>query len=382
MPAKHEKSQNIFSDNLSYPLSVTDRTMSPKSRYEEVYQNASGPGDDRPTALQIVHDQGLEGKLSHLNIAITGGSTGLGRETAKALHATGAQILVLVPAGELSSKFANDIAHENLQDPKLQEHKQTFKPIETIALDLGSFASVRNAAKQLKKATANGVNVLVCNAGVMSPPFTTTKEGFEPHFGINFLGHFLLLRELTEHLALGARTAPAFASKVVVLSSLGHRAGNVNIEDLPPKVPEQASNQAAPDLYHDSKLELLWMANEAERKLSSQGIHSLSVSPGSIKTPLTAHLGGGWDGIRAVMGDQVKDFDRLSKNVEQGAATTVWAAISKEMEGRGGLYLDDVQVALPAKEGTANFTHGYAPYAYSRASEHALWKLADDLVQQ
>lgn len=355
--------------------------MSYTGPYAKVHQNATGPGDDRPTALQVVHDQGLVGKLSHLNIAITGGSTGIGRETAKALHATGAQLFVLVPQGELSKPFANDIANENKQYPKLSEHAQTFKPIETLTLDLGSFASVRDAAKQLRKATPEGLNVLICNAGVMSPSFTATKEGFEPHFGINFLGHFLLLRELADHLALGAKNVPSFASRVVTLSSLGHRARNFDPKSLPPAVPKQTTPASIHQLYTDSKLETLWMANEAERRLSNRGIHSMSVSPGSIETPLTTSSGG-WEAIRAMMGDAVKDFDRLTKNLEQGAATTVWGAISREMEGQGGLYLDDVQVATPAKEGSPGFTHGYAPHAYDRASEHALWKLADGLIDQ
>lgn len=351
--------------------------MSYTGPYAKVHQNATGPGDARPTALQIVHDQGLVGKLSHLNIAITGGNTGLGRETAKALHATGAQLFVLVPQGELSKPFADDITNENKQDSKLSEQAQTFKPIETIALDLGSFASVRDAAKQLRKATPNGLNILICNAGVMAPPFATTKEGFEPHFGINFLGHFLLLRELADHLELGAKTVPSFASRVVTLSSLGHRSRNLDPASLPPPVPKEPNHA----LYEDSKLLALWLANEAERRLSSRGIHSMSVSPGSIETPLTTSSGG-WEAIRAMMGDAVKNFDRLTKNPEQGAATTVWGAISKEMEGQGGVYLDDVQVATPAKEGSPRFTHGYAPYAYDRASEHALWKLADGLIDQ
>ncbi|KAM0723254.1 hypothetical protein Q7P37_001455 [Cladosporium fusiforme] len=354
--------------------------MSSQSPYESAHQNASGPGDDRPTALQIIHDQGLVGQLGHLNIAITGGSTGLGKQTAKALHATGARIFILVPPGEQSETAAKEISQENKQDPKLQDRKETLKPIEVIPFDLGSFVSVRKAAKQLQSATANGLNVLVCNAGVMSPPFNATKEGFEPHFGINFLGHFLLLRELTEHLALGAKAAPSFASRVVVLSSLGHRARTIDPENLPPKIIQQADPQASHGLYNDSKLMLLWMANEAERRLSTRGIHSCSVNPGSIETPLTARLEFGWESIRAIMGENVKEFDRLSKSVEQGAATTVWAAVGKEMEGQGGLYLDDVQVALPAKEGSPFFTHGHAPHAYDRSSEHSLWKLADSLI--
>ena len=355
--------------------------MSYTGPYAKVHQNATGPGDARPTALQVVHDQGLIGKLGYISIAVTGGSTGISRETVKALHATGAQLFVLVPTSELSKPFADDIANENKRDPKLSKFEQTFKPIETIAMDLGSFTSVRDAAKHLQTAIPNGLNVLICNAGVMSPPFTATKEGFEPHFGINFLGHFLLLRELEDHLALGARNAPSFASRVVTLSSLGHRARNLDPADLPPPVPKETTTQSSPQLYTDSKLETLWMANEAERRLSSKGIHSMSVSPGSIETPLTASSGG-WEGIRAMMADAVEDFDRLTKNLEQGAATTVWGAISKDMEGRGGVYLDDVQIASPAKEGTPAFTHGYAPHAYDEASERALWELADGLIGQ
>lgn len=354
--------------------------MSTIAPYESSHLSPTGPGDERPTATQIVLDQGLLGQLTNFNIAITGGSAGLGRETAKALHATGARIFILVPPVEGSAAAAKEIEEENKADSRLTECQSVLKPIETIFLDLGSQASVRDGAKELRKKTANRLNVLICNAGIMSPPFTATKDGFEPHFGINFLGHFLLVNELTDALESGAKVTPQVPSRIVCLSSLGHRACSLSVADLPPKVPDTVSQQAAPELYNDSKLLMLWMANEAERRFSNRNVHCFSVNPGSIETPLTAHLG--WNSIRAVMGDKVKEFDRLSKSIPQGAATTVWGAVGKELEGQGGLYLDDVRVALPAGEGRGFCTHGYAPHAYDRKSEHELWKLADSLIKE
>ena len=103
------------------------------------------------------------------------------------------------------------------------------------------------------------------------------------------------------------------------------------------------------------------MANEIDRRFGPRGIHGLSVNPGSVATPLTPHTC--WDTMRDRMGKDIGEFDRITKNVEPGAATTVWVAIGPELEGKGALYVDDVQLARPAIEDTPLFTHGYAVWA-------------------
>lgn len=121
------------------------------------------------------------------------------------------------------------------------------------------------------------------------------------------------------------------------------------------------------------------MANEIDRRFKAERIHGLSLNPGSIVTPLTAHIG--WDTMRSRMGKDVEEFDRLTKNMDQGAAATVWAAVGRELEGKGRLYLNDVQVAKPEIENSPKFTHGYAPWAYDEGKGHQLWDLASKLLK-
>lgn len=345
--------------------------------YFDLHQNATGPGDQRPSAMQVVQEQDLFGKLGHVNILVTGGNSGLGWQTVKALHTTGAQIVIGVAPGVDGAAACREIENSNEVDPQLEAYKPSFKPIDFVQINLGSLADIMTAAATVKEKIGNRLNILVCNAGVMNPGFAATDDGFEPHFGINYLGHFLLFHELADALAKGSETSTSFASRVVIMSSLGHRGANVDIDKLPPSVGNEPEDRVC-NFYSESKTELLWMANELDRRYKSRGIHGLSVNPGSIVTPLTAHIG--WDTMRSRMGKDIVEFDRLTKDLGQGAATTAWAAISQELEGKGALYLDDIQVARPAIEGTPLFTHGYAPWAYDDEKARRLWNLTMKLL--
>ncbi len=375
----HDDTHTVLQRKVSREakVNIMPSSLSSIAPYYELHQNARGPDDQRPSAIQIIEDRNLFGKLGHLTIVVTAGNTGLGKETVRALHATGARIIITVAPGSDGALAAREIETSNKDDPRLLEYDIPFRAIESKTMDLGSLANIRSTAAEIKAMTENRVNILICNAGVMNPSFTATEDGFEPHFGINFLGHFLLFNELAGSLARGCAASPSFASRVLILSSLGHRGANVNLYQLPPDT-NNASASRANNFYSESKTELLWMANELDHRFGKKGIHGLSVNPGSIATPMTAHIG--WDTMRNRMGKDIEEFDRLTKNVEQGAATTVWAAIGPELEGKGALYLDDVQVARPANEGTPLFTHGYAAWAYDDDKASRLWNLVTNLL--
>ena len=128
--------------------------------------------------------------------------------------------------------------------------------------------------------------------------------------------------------------------------------------------------------YGQSKTANIWMANEIERRYGAQGLHALSLHPGVIKTDLGRHV----DKQKLeAMYDQLKPFQ---KTVPQGCATTVWAAISPELEGKGGLYLESCHVAERAADGAqpGGEEPGYAEHAYSPQSESRLWALSERLV--
>jgi NAD(P)-dependent dehydrogenase (short-subunit alcohol dehydrogenase family) len=324
------------------------------SRYTAVHAAFTGPGDGRPTALQIVHDEELEGKLDGKVILITGCSSGIGIETARALHATGATLYLTARNIDKIRQMAPDLAGS----PR----------VHLLRLELGSLQAVHDFAKDFKSKTQM-LNVLIANAGVMATPEGRTTDGFETQFGTNHLAHFLLF-QLLKPLLLASAT-PTFHSRVVVLASLGHRFSTVHLDNL------NLEGEYDPWVaYGQSKSALIWTANEIERRFGSKGLHGWSVHPGSIATELQRH-----------MTEETKEawtkndqLTRSYKTVEQGAATTVWAAIATELEGKGGKFVEDCSIARLHEESDGDFGPGYAPHAYNPEGEAELWKESLKLV--
>jgi NAD(P)-dependent dehydrogenase (short-subunit alcohol dehydrogenase family) len=239
--------------------------------------------------------------------------------------------------------------------------------LDLIHLDNNSLASVRaGAADFLSKSSI--LNVLVNNAGVMMTPEGRTQDGFETQFGVNHLAHFLLFQLLKPTLLASA--TPAFASRVINVSSSSHHDGpriffdNINLSGI-----------YTPRLsYGQSKLANIHMANEIERRYGAQHLHAFSVMPGGIATGLGQFLP--QELIESWLADE--EFMRAWKSPEQGAATQVWAAVGKELEGKGGAYLEDCRVASKAVEGNPNF--GYTEAAYDEGSEKKLWEASCEMV--
>ncbi|KAJ6010032.1 hypothetical protein N7522_005048 [Penicillium canescens] len=300
------------------------------SRYAKAHVSPEGPGDSRPTALQVVKDEGMEGKLEGRVIVITGTSSGLGIETARALSITGARLFLT----------ARDIrkAKDALTD--ISEPGRT----EFIEMDLESFESVRAAAKAILGKT-DKINILINNAGIMAVPgLEFTKNGHELQFGTNHLSHFLLFQLLKP--ALLVATTPNFHSRVV---NVGYN----------PWVS-----------YAQSKTANIYMANEIERRYGSQGLHATSVHPGGIATGLSKHIPEA--DLAAMLED--KALVKSLKSPEQGAATTVWAAIGKEWENKGGRYLSNCAEAKRGDDLSDMTSADYVSHTYDRESEGRLWE--------
>lgn len=318
------------------------------SRYAAVHQNPKGPGDARSTALEIVKDEGLQGKLNDKVVLITGCSSGIGIETAKALNTTGARLFLGVRDTAKGQAALSDI----------------LKPghVELLKMDLNSFDSIHSAAEEFKKKSKT-LNILINNAGVMATPEGKTADGFETQFGTNHLAHFLLFQLLKPTLL--ASSKPRFNSRVVCLSSSGHRAAGIQFDNYNFEKGDYAPWTA----YGQSKTANIYMANEIDRRYGPKGLHGLSVMPGGIMTGLQVHV---IDQISAGL-DAARDY---MKSPEQGAATTVYAALSKEWEGRGGRYLEDCQESEKTDD-PSPLAMGYHPRAYNEEGEKKLW--ADSL---
>lgn len=318
------------------------------SRYAEAHKSPQGPGDARPSALDIVKDEGLEGKLVDKVFLITGCSSGIGIDTARALSATGAKLFLGV----------RDIAKGESALADILEPGR----VELFKIDLNSLESVREAAQTFLQKSST-LNVLINNAGVMATPKGKTADGFETQFGTNHLAHFLLF-QLLQSTILASSTSN-FNSRVVALSSSGHRTSGILTDDYNFEHTEYSPWVA----YGQSKTANIYMANEIERRYGSQGLHALSLHPGGIATGLQVHLSAAVK--ESWFADEVVKLH--FKNTAQGAATAVYAAISKDWEGKGGRYLENCAESGPVPEPHTATTPGYVLHTYDEEKEKKLW---------
>ena len=333
------------------------------SRYAASHISTKGPGDARPTALQVIEDEDLIGKLAGKVVLVTGANSGIGVETARAIHATGATLFLTARDSAKAQQAVDNV--KNGPGPK------SDAPIHAIEMRLDSIASVRTAAKAFL-AKSSKLNLLVLNAGVMATPEGKTEDGFETQFGTNHLGHFLLFQLLKP--ALLAASTPQFGSRVISVASSAHRFGKVRFDDF--NFEQEPYN--AWSAYGQSKTANIYFANEIERRYGSKGLHALSLHPGIIQTNLSQYLD------KEVLESFATDtsLQMSLKSVPQGAATTIYAALSKEWEGRGGKYLSNLSEEGPA-ETTGNWLqseNGYAPWAYDEEAATKLWEESNRLL--
>lgn len=201
----------------------------------------------------------------------------------------------------------------------------------------------------------------------MAAPQGKTISGFETHMGSNHFGHFLLF-ELLKPLLLSS-ASPQQQSRVINLSSSGHLISPVRFDDM-----DFAHGDYNPYVaYGQSKTANIYMTNYIDRVYGPQGIRAVSVHPGVIlSTELMRHQK--VEDLQSI-GDPAY-FQKIECNAEQGAATTVWAALSPYFETHGGMYLAEVGEAPPLAEDEGIGRCGYASYAYDEAAEDRLWKLS------
>lgn len=354
-------------------------------------ENVQGPGDSRPTAAQIIKDQGLIDSPKWVGrvVLITGVSPGgLGLETAKAIHLTGADVYITTRNLAKGKEVAEEIRADG-------------KPgrVDVVQLELDSLDSVRAAAADFLQKSGNKLNILINNAGVF-PRFATTKThvlSLVRYHGLPegpnqrwlrvavrhqpsryvfrhlvkiititdpFLGHFLLFQLLKDALLSSASTS--FNSRVISVSSGAHRRGRINFDDLNFEKTEYTPLGA----YDQSKLANILFANELDRRYQSQNLRALSLHPGGILTPLARYL----PTIEDIKAD--KQLYSTIKDPSQGAATTVWGAVAKEWEGKGGVYLDEVAEGWLPPSDALYYHGGYAPQAFDPPTEQKLWEVS------
>ncbi len=303
-------------------------------------------------------DEVLEGiDLTGKRVVITGGASGLGQETARAMAAKGAEIIIPVrdPA-----KGEEAVAAIKQSVPDAQ--------IELMPCDLGSMESVRAFADAFL-AKYDRIDLLINNAGVMACPQGKTADGFETQFGTNHIGHFLLTNLLMPAVVKGA---PA---RIVNLSSRGHHFDTVHFDDVNFNNREYEKWAS----YGQAKTANIMFSVGLENRLADKGVHALAVHPGGIQTNLGRHLTE--EDIAALLKRMEENSGEsvAFKSVEAGAATTCYAATAPELEGRGGVYLED---CLVAEVDDDDQTGSVRSYAVDPGNAEKLWALSEEMVGQ
>lgn len=305
----------------------------------------------RSTALEVIAGHDLRG----VEAIVTGGASGIGVETVRALASAGARVILAARNRAAADEVAKALRSDTGNDA-----------VEVGVVDLASLASVR-AFVDRYLALGRPLHILINNAGVMATPQSYTEDGFELQFGTNHIGHFALAAGLMPALRAAGH------ARVVSLSSIGHRRSDIDFDDLNfrerPYDPFSA--------YGQSKTANTLFAIGLTRRHGADGITSNAVMPGGILTGLQKHMSR--EGQMALgWFDESGNVTPRFKSTGQGAATSIWAAVAPELAGVGGLYLEDCGVAQPwtSEEPYA----GYMPYALDPARAAQLWDVSEQLI--
>jgi len=280
--------------------------------------NAYGFGKSTTAEEVLVNTKAnIKGK----NVIVTGANTGIGKETAKQLAKYGANVFVGCRDKVAGEKAVNDIVSETGN-----------KNVELIPLDLSSLQSVRDFAQRFNEKNIP-LHILILNAGVMACPKLATKEGYELQWGTNHLGHFYLSTLLVESLKKGA------PSRVVCVSSLAHKMisnpWNLELFSSGSYYPAYWGAWLA---YARSKLSNILFAKEFNDRYKNDGITAYSLHPGSIQSDLQRHMAES----SYVAYYLFKTIGaRFSKSIPQGAATSVYCAVTPGLEEKSGHYFSD-----------------------------------------
>jgi NAD(P)-dependent dehydrogenase (short-subunit alcohol dehydrogenase family) len=313
----------------------------------------TSPFDQTTSALDVVEGIDLDGKIA----LVTGGASGIGLEIVRALANAGAEVLV----GDIDeAAAASNLAQLQAHNPRARIHAHR--------LDLGDLSSI-NAFTQFVLAQRSRLDILINNAGVMAPPLGYTRSDHELQFGINYFGHYVLTTGLLP--ALRA----AHAARVVSVSSIGHRRSDVHFDDIDYRKRPYERWEA----YGQSKTCCALLAVALTETQRAHGITANAVNPGGSMTGLQRYLTQdelrqqGWI-------DEHGNVPQRWRTAAQCAATSVWAACGKELNGVGGIYLENCQQAAPWS--SASPMAGVKPYALSRDNALRLWELSATMVNR
>lgn len=301
----------------------------------------------RSTAAEVLEGIDLSGRRA----IVTGGYSGLGLETTRALAGAGAE--VVVPARRRA---------------RAEEALAGLDGVLVDELDLADLDSVRAFASRVLDG-GRGIDILINNAAIMACPETRVGPGWEAQFATNHLGHFALTNLLWPLLAAEG------GARVVSLSSRGHKNSAIRFDDL-----QFETGYDKWQAYGQAKTANSLFALQLDALGADVGVRAFAVHPGGILTPLQRHLtreemvGYGWI-------DEHGNPTQRFKTPEQGASTSVWAATSPALDGMGGVYCEDCDIAEPTLVGTPDEKlRGVDAHATDPDAAARLWTVSAELT--
>ena len=310
--------------------------------------------DSKSDADKIVKEEDLSGK----NAIVTGGYSGIGLDTSRALVAIGAK--VIIPAKR------TEVAVQNLEGIVSKEN--------IVEMDLGNLNSVRKFTEDFKESFGK-LDLLINNAGIMACPETRIGNGWESQFAVNHIGHFLLTKELMDTMAEND------GARFVSLSSSAHSLTGILWDDIH----FQNNSYDKWMAYGQSKTASSLIAIEFHRRMVDKGVSGFSVHPGGILTPLQRHLQKeemvalGWMDENGSPSEMAKNF---FKTTSQGASTTLWCATSSSLNGIGGVFCEDCDIAKRKNEVDESLQRyfGVADWAVDTEEASKLWDVTEKML--
>ena len=303
------------------------------------------------TAAEVIAGRDLTGKTA----VVTGGYSGIGVETVRAFRSVGAQ--VVVPVRDIAK------AKVNLAD---------MPDVRLEIMDLFDPGSIDAFAERFLRDNQK-LHILVNNAGIMAPPLTRDPRGYESQFAVNHIGHFQLTSRLWPALVA------AQSARVIALSSYGHRRAGVDFHD--PNFERRAYDPWI--AYGQSKTANALFAVALDSIGQRQGVRAFSVHPGGIVTDLIRHMSKAQIDAYEIIdktGKPIIDPENNKKTPQQGAATAVWCATSPQLNGMGGVYCEDCDIARALPTDDSKELHGVRPRATDPVAAGRLWQLSEQLT--
>eukprot|EP01083_Nonionella_stella_P026873 73992_1 len=342
--------------------------------------HAELPLDETTTSTQIIQSLDEQQTLTGRLAIVTGGTSGLGKETVRSLALLDCAVIMAVRNTQKALNVKNDIIHSILKGQHMRTTRDKLEHnIHIIKLDLASLSSILDFAKHVYRNYAQSIDYLFNNAAIMAvPEFTQTKDGFEQQIGVNYLGHYYLTRLLMDKLL--QRRNSNQPARVISVSSRAHKYATQSIGNAVGAMRKTLADDSAMQVGYDgwgnygiSKAFQILFARELQRRMGKKGIVSVSLHPGVIKSGLQQYLTEDYI--------ETKTFD---KSVEQGTATQLWVALMPLQKVVPGGYYYDCQFHDDLLRDDLQPVNGYLDEGFDAINtlENSLWDVSEKLIQK